>query len=392
MRRRLWWQIIHIDVRAAEVSGAGIANIVLGDIKRPLNVNDEDLYPEMTAPPPEREGSTEMCFVMLRCSIGRYFRYLFRPVASGDPGSDQTYQYAYPEKQMDQMMADFEAYLHETFLTNADPLVPIQFFTSMVARAILCSWKVMNALRKHTDNAQQPSVADRNMMFEESLKSIEYDNLGHTTKATQRFMWHVNTHFQWHSFITLLGELRFRPSGELSDKAWKQVGEVYAHHPEILKVKSPLHTAVSSLTLSAWQVKEADHMNSYRVPVNIPSYIATIRQQMTARSEAKDKSTPISLQSMGSVGSQDFEIIQPVSTNSQSVETSSDNLLSLGGGSTLDFANMDQVVVPPSNPINIDPSPMDWSLWDNLLTNYEIPMEGGDYMMPNDNNFGGFRQ
>ena len=75
MRRRLWWQILHLDSRAAELSGSGISIFInLFDTKCPRNVNDRDLDPAMTELPPDRTGQTDFIFVALRCELGNFLR------------------------------------------------------------------------------------------------------------------------------------------------------------------------------------------------------------------------------------------------------------------------------------------------------------------------------
>ena len=405
MRRRLWWQIIHIDVRASEVAGAGIMTVAIGDIKRPLNVNDEDMSPDMLSPPVEHEGPTEMCFVLLRCSIGRYFRYLFRPVGSPiEPGVE--YEFAHPEKTMDQLMEEFEAYIQEKFLINADPLVPIQFFTSMVARAIMCSWKVMNALRKAAEAPSNMSQANRDLLFEEALKGIEYDNLGHTNKSTQRFMWHIASHFQWHSLISLLHELRARPSGELVERAWGQVAETYKNRPELMKIKNPLHAAIGRLTMAAWRIREDYYTRLHKAPIPTPAYIVALRQQLLAREGARDRSTTGSIISQDIGSGSDFVNMMSANTSvspatmpdnppafkfdsfSPSGMTDTGASFSTGPVSVAriesDLSNEDWFNTPlsPNSESAFNPGQMDWSMWGTLLQDYELPIDGMDFAVP----------
>lgn len=61
---------------SAELSGAG-ASILTQNWKTPmpLNVNDSDLYPEMTTFPKEQaNGLTEMSFVLIRCEVGTFLQ------------------------------------------------------------------------------------------------------------------------------------------------------------------------------------------------------------------------------------------------------------------------------------------------------------------------------
>ena len=63
MRRRLWWQILILDFRSAQLSGSKVeADGQNFQTKRPLNVNDSDLTPSMKEPPVEHPGITDMLF------------------------------------------------------------------------------------------------------------------------------------------------------------------------------------------------------------------------------------------------------------------------------------------------------------------------------------------
>jgi hypothetical protein len=70
MRRRLWWQIVLLDNRIAEVSGAG--NSILTHAwttNFPSNINDNDLFAGMRDLPAESTGLTDMVFFLLRCEV-----------------------------------------------------------------------------------------------------------------------------------------------------------------------------------------------------------------------------------------------------------------------------------------------------------------------------------
>jgi hypothetical protein len=68
VRRRLYWEIKMLDVGCAEDCGFLPTHIFGADTKIPINCNDADLHPGDTIPPPEREGFTDMTYVMIRVS------------------------------------------------------------------------------------------------------------------------------------------------------------------------------------------------------------------------------------------------------------------------------------------------------------------------------------
>src|SRR5687767_338497 len=84
MRRRIWWQVVMQDVKYAMISGLSNSLLPVNwDTKRPSNVNDADLYPGLTEPVQERDGPTEMAFVLVMTEIGK-----FMIIAASNPGFD----------------------------------------------------------------------------------------------------------------------------------------------------------------------------------------------------------------------------------------------------------------------------------------------------------------
>jgi hypothetical protein len=71
IRRRIWWQAVILDSRASEDHGCDPSIIdTINDTQFPRNLNDSDLYPEMTELPESRPGCTDMTvsFPGLTCS------------------------------------------------------------------------------------------------------------------------------------------------------------------------------------------------------------------------------------------------------------------------------------------------------------------------------------
>lgn len=73
LRRRLWWQIVVLDQHAGRILGVSTRDIpapYMTDTKRPVNINDSELYPEMKEPPISRNCPTEMIFCAVRHEVG----------------------------------------------------------------------------------------------------------------------------------------------------------------------------------------------------------------------------------------------------------------------------------------------------------------------------------
>ena len=68
IRRRLFWQLHVLDIRAAEDYGLqSTTSMTTKDLPlHPANVNDADLYPKMTTAPVSSSGFTDMTLALLR--------------------------------------------------------------------------------------------------------------------------------------------------------------------------------------------------------------------------------------------------------------------------------------------------------------------------------------
>lgn len=67
MRCRLWWQLCVLDARAPEEQGLEPAlDLVNQELRLPLNVNDNQLYPDMPSLPKESKAWTEMSFFLIQ--------------------------------------------------------------------------------------------------------------------------------------------------------------------------------------------------------------------------------------------------------------------------------------------------------------------------------------
>ena len=66
MRRKVWWAVCMLDIRASEDQGTELS-IASGsfDTKIPSNINDEDIDPETKQMPTEHDGVTNMSFTRI---------------------------------------------------------------------------------------------------------------------------------------------------------------------------------------------------------------------------------------------------------------------------------------------------------------------------------------
>lgn len=364
MRRRLWWQLIILDAHSAELSGSGVPrNVWDGKIQLPLNVNDADLDPEMTEPPPEHTKPTEMIGCMVRYSLGRFRLGLNESLCPYDDTRGwNSGRVAAKLAERDKQIDELEQYLEDHFLKHCDPSVPAQFHASILARVSICTIKLMVHHpgmhgTQEGDIAHLPSSV-REMLFSCCVKIMEIDNLSHSARNLQRFRWHMDVYFQWHALIYLLTDLQLRTTGDEVDKAWREIDEVFEHHPDfITDTKRPLHVAIGNLCLKAYGAREQTRSRATDplVVPETPTFISLLRAQRTVK--PRTPTGAVSLQP----GNPDVSQIAP------SFPTAPVPYLDAGAIGVDGFdmnADFNFLTTMPSE------VPSDWSQWDHLLHDF----------------------
>ena len=113
------WHISILDNRSAEDHGTDPTfNEQFYDTKLPLNVNDEDIYPEMKEPPKERDGATEMTFCLIRFELSVFNRRL-NCTNPGAAAAEQTLE------EKEKMIDACHRKIEEKYLKYCDMTLPI---------------------------------------------------------------------------------------------------------------------------------------------------------------------------------------------------------------------------------------------------------------------------
>ncbi|KAH8668289.1 fungal-specific transcription factor domain-containing protein [Tricladium varicosporioides] len=291
MRRRTWWQIVFLDGHASKLAGAGFpAWLQKFDTNIPANISDSDLSPSMKEPPVEKEGATEMIFCSLRYEVAQALR------SAGTftkDGSDSNWHIptgweliAEKDKAIDELEKKFQ----EKYVKYCDPSIPLHLIVQYVAKSVISSMRIMaHHPRQYTDKGATMPQSEKDMLFEESLKEMEVDSLGHTIKAVRGYYWHIQHFFQLDAFIYVLSELRYRLTGEMVDRAWEQVKIAYDFHPEfITDTKNALYVAIGNLAVKAYRKREEVGLASQSsYTTSPPAFISQLRAQRNIRDTSR---------------------------------------------------------------------------------------------------------
>ncbi|KAL2827491.1 putative fungal-specific transcription factor [Aspergillus pseudoustus] len=268
MRRRLFWQLLPLDSFASQVSGIGISMPPdAWDTKRPLNINDSQLFPGTSTQPGEHKGATEMIFCLSRLEIHNF--YTRASVKSNGGGTVQFKDAEEIERMIDQVEDDLE----RRFIRYCDILNPLHFLTSGMVRSATNAVRLrarMPLLLKETT-----TLAERKDLCTLAEKILDTHTAIYSNPSLKKFQWHTQTFFIWDALICILRCLTvpgvYLPS-EL-DAAWNKVAGVYSNHGDLAEGRRTLHITIGYLTIKAWVANPPSNSTPE------PGYISSLRAQ-----------------------------------------------------------------------------------------------------------------
>lgn len=327
LRRRLWWQLVAYDKRVAEMTGSTITALSSsrGDCKWPLNINDTDLHVHAKDRIQPYAGPTEMVFCLTRIELTTAahpegIRPLshFNPLAHVNASGKTQFQYSPSPSSPDLVthvanqtlpigggLDAFCDYMENTYLKHCDPKIPLHFFTLMMTRENICKLRCIDYMSKtangnnHEPNPDgstpaAPDPAERDFIVLQAVRTLEYDSIIQSTESTRGFVWYTFLHFPFPAYILLVNELRTLTTGELCDRGWAAIVENHERRGLLKNPWSPMHIALGSLMLKAWDAYETAQAQLGR-SVERPKLVGTLRDRARKLSAQRREAAAASL-------------------------------------------------------------------------------------------------
>ncbi|KAI0137073.1 putative C6 transcription factor [Xylariales sp. AK1849] len=281
MRRRLWWHLVHVDFRTADVLGTRpTLDLSSGDSKMPLNVDDEDLYPDMVDPPPERNGITSIALCLIRYEIMETLSK-FSTTSPGDLRWEALSRPDVTLAKKDSVISQIEDHLERKYLRYCDPSNSLHTFASIMIRSSICKMKLFaHNPQQFANRPVRVSQSERNIVFTNATKLLEYVALMRGDHhGLGKYMWHMGTSYLWNTVLYVLIEARRRKTGPEVDKSWQLIGVVFSYHPQVFEESAgAVYTALGKWTLEVWDdYKAASKAEGVPEP-STPEYISAIRR------------------------------------------------------------------------------------------------------------------
>lgn len=207
MRRRLWWQVCILDIRASEDHGSDPSILDYSfDTELPISCNDEDLDPNDTEPPLRRHGVSEMTFCLIRFEIC----FLTRQLSYVAPGNAPCKAESLTLEDKEKLIRDTANHLEETYLQYCEDAGPLYWVAATVARLITAKFSLIIYSPLTAPGKPNTLPQDtRDRLFMASIEIIEYSRVLQDESTTKQWGWLFSTYVQWQLVTLSFPLLRF---------------------------------------------------------------------------------------------------------------------------------------------------------------------------------------
>ncbi|KAM0335445.1 hypothetical protein ACHAQA_000491 [Verticillium albo-atrum] len=245
LRRRLWWMLIVLDVRAAEDRGTEVI-ILRGsyDTHMVININDDDFGPDTLVHLTDRSGPTEMSFGRATAmASGTLGTIKHPPLQHLNPDLNDPDSLASvpgpppgtaPASQTEEAIVRQAQRLEALFLTPPPaPSLPIDAHPAAGPAAItirviiLKLWLCLQyPFQQRPASLTPPRLrVPRPTMLRTAISVLELVRHARYDPQAARFRWWYDSYPQWHPLAVALAELCAQTEGELVERAWTVVEE-----------------------------------------------------------------------------------------------------------------------------------------------------------------------
>jgi hypothetical protein len=351
------------------------------EVKRPMNLNDSDLFPGMKEVPKEHEGATEMMFFLARCHIGEFLKAFANKKSTFDGVWNSLSTDAVTLATKNKAIDELEAMYERKFLRYCDHSVAWHYMCTYLIKAILAMLRfIAHNPEHHGGSKEDIPQTEKDKLFRLAVQIVTFQNMCYTMKEMQGYLWHINSHFQWKGFIYLVVELKDRTQGEEVDEAWKQVEQVFEFHPSFGQEFSTraLSIAVTNFTLRAFDA----YVAARGLPNGKePLFIQILRRRVSERANTPSSSS----RSLSQTHSEPHTTLSTTTPNAfiqpqvpapvpvhSTTHTDTHQAFQWDAG----FADsLDPTTTVPDLPL-LDLDQINWEHWDTLVADFETQGNG----------------
>ena len=229
MRRKVWWAVCLLDVRASEDQGTDLT-ITSGsfDTRIPLNINDVDINPETNEMPTERTGVTDMSFARINFGIGDIMRQMMASsVRDGVAGLEDQ------NRLLNEIYQKFE----QGYCQYTSESGNIAYWVGLtIARLVVAKMTLVVFLPVlFSPSSEHISDVVRTKLLISAIEVAEYNHALNAEQACRQWRWVYQTYTHWHAIVYLMIEISRRPWSPTIERAW-----VALHSSWLIPARSPI--------------------------------------------------------------------------------------------------------------------------------------------------------
>ncbi|KAJ9482739.1 hypothetical protein VN97_g10679 [Penicillium thymicola] len=214
MRRRVWWTLCILDVRASEDQGTDYTITKASfDTKIPLNLNDTDLDPESKRTLQPRDALSDMSVARVSfgmCEVTRQMMaHGFKDEAPSLEEQSRSLQQIYQGLERD-------------FLQYSTDSGNIRYWVIVTVARLLLAKMTLLIYMPLLFSAPNEGFSEelRTKLLVSSIEVAEYNHALNNEHACRHWRWVFQTYTHWYSIVYMMLEISRRPWSPLSERAW----------------------------------------------------------------------------------------------------------------------------------------------------------------------------
>ena len=193
-RRRVWWQLQHLDLALAIKVGLTPMTLTAGwDVQMPSNIEDHDINADSTTIPKERKGLTSMSYCLFTYWVLNAQRQTFLAKHGRFELSWQT-NTALPEAAKDNMLSHLQDGINQNFIQYCDPIKPLDVLLQLFARYFVIG---MQLRLLYNGAINQSSGEELAALLDAAMQSLTYNIAIRTQPLLVHFRWLTRAWFPW---------------------------------------------------------------------------------------------------------------------------------------------------------------------------------------------------
>ncbi|KAF7551938.1 hypothetical protein G7Z17_g4672 [Cylindrodendrum hubeiense] len=214
MRRRVWWVLCMLDIRASEDQGTEftIANGSF-DTKFPLNINDADIDPDTKEMPLERQAFSDMSFALVSFEMAEVVRQMMSPeLRQAGPSLDV---------QSRLLNGLFEKLEGGYLQYSVDPGNLAYQAAVISTRLVVSKMRLLIYLPVlFASPSEHFSDEIRDKLLVAAIEVAEYNHVLNAEKNYIPWRWIFQTYTHWYAIVFLLIEISRRQWSSIVERAW----------------------------------------------------------------------------------------------------------------------------------------------------------------------------